>query len=145
MGLYLLQHMFYILHTDTFPSWRRGPWTSVKRGVWSLYVPQSPVSWIVTGTCTHLKERGYLLLRFHDYLLSCIFAAIWQILRGRSHRLQSNQLKTRKNFLASAGNWTQDLSVLSLLPCHLSHHTSTEFKNSLFQVLKEYIVKYFKR
>ena len=46
LGLYLLQHMFYIVHICIFsvnfqidlhfldiPSRRRGPWTSVKRGV----------------------------------------------------------------------------------------------------------------
>ena len=46
MGLYLIQHMFYIVHRDIFsvklsnrslfldvPSWRHGPWTSVKSGV----------------------------------------------------------------------------------------------------------------
>ena len=90
---------------------------------WSLYVPQSPVSWIVTRTCTHLMERGYLLLHFHDYLLSCVFAAIWQILRGGSHRLQSNQLKTRKNFLPQRGieprtfqSWVFCLAIWAITP-----------------------------
>ena len=90
---------------------------------WSLYVPQSPVSWIVTGTCTHLMERGYLLLHFHDYLLSCVFAAIWQILRGGSHRLQSNQLKTRKIFLPQRGieprtfqSWVFCLAIWAITP-----------------------------
>ena len=92
---------------------------------WSLYVPQSPVSWIVTGTCTHLMERGYLLLHFHDYLLSCVFAAIWQILRGGSHRLQSNQLKTRKIFLPQRGieprtfqSWVFCLAIWAITPHH---------------------------
>ena len=65
--------------------------------IWSLLVPQSPVSRIVTST--HLKERGYLLLHYRDYLLSCVFAAIWQILRGGFHRFQINQPpKKRKYF-----------------------------------------------
>ena len=66
---------------------------------WSFYVPQSPFSWIVTGTCIHFKERGYLLLHFCDYLLSVVFSAIRQILRSRSHRLQNNQPKTRENYI----------------------------------------------
>ena len=93
---------------------------------WSLYVPQSPVSWIVTGTCTHLMERGYLLLHFHDYLLSCVFAAIWQILRGGSHRLQSNQLKTRKIFLPQRGieprtfqSWVFCLAIWAITPSQM--------------------------
>ena len=53
--------------------------------------------------CTHLIERGSLLLHFHDYLLSCVFAAIWQKLKGGPHRLQSNQRKTRKIFLPQPG------------------------------------------
>ena len=31
-------------------------------------------------------------------------------------------------FLVSAWVWTQDLSILSLLPCYLSHHTSSLIK-----------------
>ena len=132
--------MFYIVHTDTFqsnfltdlhflddPSWRRGPWMSVKRRVEACIFLNHLVCWIVAGTCTRLKERGYLLLLFRDYILSHVLVAILQILRGRSHRLQSNQLKTRQNiFCAWARDWTQDLSVLTLRPCHLSHHNSAK-------------------
>ena len=108
--IFTLAHVFKIVHIDTFlvelskrssffdiPSWIRGPCVDVcEDRSWSLYVPQSPVSWVVTRTCTHLWERGYLLFCFRDYLLSCVFAAIWQILvRGGSDRLQSNQPKIR--------------------------------------------------
>ena len=107
---------------------------------WSLYVPQSPVSWIVTGTCTHLMERGYLLLHFHDYLLSCVFAAIWQILRGGSHRLQSNQLKTRKIFLPQLGieprtfqSWVFCLAIWAITPQQYLHYLNYLHKsNPLF-------------
>ena len=132
LGLYLLQHMFYIGHADTFSVklWNRfsffGGFMSVKRGVEA----QSPVFWIVIRTCTHLRERGYLLLYFRNYVLSHVFKAIWQILKSRSHMLHSKQTKTRK-ILALAGDWTQDLSFLSLLPCHLSHHTSAKIKKKL--------------
>ena len=75
-------------------------------------------------------ESGHLLLHFHVYLLSHVFAAKWKILRGGSHRDKSNQPKTRKNiclyFLPQPGiePRTGQSSVLNLLPYHLSHHTS---------------------
>ena len=31
--------------------------------------------------------------------------------------------KNKRLWLVLTGDWTQDLSVLRLLPCHLSHHT----------------------
>ena len=57
----------------------------------------SPVSRIVTGTCAHLNGKD-LLLCFCDYLLSHVFAAIQQILRGGYHRFQANQPETNKIF-----------------------------------------------
>ena len=61
----------------------------------------------------------------HGYWLPSIFVSIGQILWGRSYRFQSNHLKTRIffTFFALAGDRTQEHPVLSLLPCHLSHHT----------------------
>ena len=72
----------------------------------------------VTGPCTHLKE-GYLLLHFYDYLLSCVFAAICQVLRGGSHKLQTNQPKTGI-FFASAGDFSPESSALPSEPLHLA-------------------------
>ena len=100
---------------------------------WSLYVPQSvpqsPVNWAVTKACAHFKVRGYLLLLFCDYLLSHVSAAMQQILKGGDHKFQSNQPKTRENVfifvLPWLGVWNPDLSVLSLLPCHMNLHKSS--------------------
>ena len=89
----------------------------MKRGVEACtYIPQSPVSWIGIKTCRNLKERGYLLLCFCDYLSShVVFEAIRQILRGRYHSLLSNQPKTRDNiFLASVGDLDRDLESFAL-------------------------------
>ena len=72
VGLYLLQHMFYIICSDTFSvklSNKSSFWCSLME-MWAmdisearsqrLNVPQSPVSWKVKGTCTHLKKKGGL-------------------------------------------------------------------------------------
>ena len=37
-----------------------------------MYVPQSPVSWIVTRICTHLKYIIGPFLSSHDYLVYCM-------------------------------------------------------------------------
>ena len=63
-GLHLLQHIFYLVHTDTlfsrtfkqifiFACFLMEMWTMdiCEERSWSLNVPQSPVSWIITGTC----------------------------------------------------------------------------------------------
>ena len=109
MGLYLLQQT--VLHIPThaqssfqyiFMFWMI-PHGDMDHGcLWreELYFVCSSITCFlkVTGTCTHLMER-----EFHEILLSCVFAAMRQILRGKSHKLQSNQLKTRKNFLPQWG------------------------------------------
>lgn len=46
----------------------------------------------------------------HGYVLPHVFASIGWIVRGRSHRSQSNWLKTGENiFLASTGGLTPGL------------------------------------
>ena len=50
------------------------------------------------------KVKGTIIIGIAqlDYLLSCVFASILQILGGGSHRFQSNQPKIREIiFLAS--------------------------------------------
>ena len=47
------------LHIWMFP---HGDLDHGRLGRGELYFPPSPVSWIFTKTCTHLKEIGYLLL-----------------------------------------------------------------------------------
>ena len=93
-------------------SWRREPWTSVKRGVephgdldqgflWGeeLKLVCSSMTYFltisVTVTCKHLKERGYLLLHFvviycHMNLkirqvLSDTFFIYWNNLQRKTH------------------------------------------------------------
>ena len=48
---------------------------------------------------------------------------IWQ---SGFHWFQSNRFKQEKKFLALTADWTYDLSVLSLLPFHLSHMSSKQ-------------------
>ena len=74
------------------------------RSLWAISVKNCIQLWTVTGTCTHHKGRGYLLY-IHDYLLSHVFAAVQQILEVGSHRLQSNQPKTRENVLFRSSTW----------------------------------------
>ena len=61
------------------------------------------------------------ILHFMNYKVKAMFKKYWTP--------QNNQPKIRKkyfsSFLASAGDLTQDLLVLSLLPCHLRHHASS--------------------
>ena len=81
---------------------------------WSLYyVFQSPVSWIVTGTCTHLKEREYFLLSSHDNLLSHFMQQYGKYLEGDIMCSKATNRKQEKIFfyilLASARVWTQNL------------------------------------
>ena len=112
-------HTFSVKLSIHLQSWT---WTMTicEERSWSLNVPLSLVSLIVTGTCTHLEERGYLLC-FHDYLLSR------QILRGGSQRLKSNQTKTREDsfhfFLPrpglSPGPFSSNSSALPSEPSHL--------------------------
>ena len=92
---------------------------------WSLQVPQATVSWDLHTSYGKRVPSSPL----RDYLLSLVFAAIWQILRGGAHRFQSNQPKTRK-CLVSTRDRTHELSVLSLLPYHLSQHASRDSRIS---------------
>ena len=135
--------MFYIVYTDTWsvkissfldvPSWM---WIMdvCEESSWSLFVPQSPASWIVTGTWAILKEKCYLLLHSCDYLLSHVFAAIRQILRGGIHSFQRNQQKTRENvflfFFPQQGiePWTFQFWVF----CHAT--SATQLKLCIFTV-----------
>ena len=43
-----------------------------------------------------------------------------------SKAIKQKQYKCVLTFIASARNWMQDLSVLSPLSCHLSHHTLSQ-------------------
>ena len=58
--------------------------------------------------------------------LPFVLASLFQMIIGECYMLQRNQPKTReKKFLASGRDLTQNLEFPSLLPCHLSHHTSS--------------------
>ena len=73
-------------------------------------------------------------------MTSHVFATIQQVLKGGSHWLESNQLKTRGNifqfFLPRPRFEPRTFSVLSLLPGHLNHHTSSRQES-----LKTWIVE----
>ena len=73
------------------------------------------------STCVQMSSRSL------NYVLSHVFAAIWQIFRGGFQRFQSNQpkyIKAISFFLALVGDWTRDFLFLNQLPCHLGHYTS---------------------
>ena len=135
MYLYLLQHT--VLHIQTQIqilnlNFLLFPHEDVAHGhLWSgkLKLTCSPITCFLNShrdmhTPYRLTQRGYLFICFCDYLLSRVFAAIQQILRVGSHRLQTKQTKTRKFFLPWPGNWIQDLLILNILPYHLTHYTS---------------------
>ena len=84
----------------------------------SLDVSQSPFPWIVTGTLTHFKERGYLLLHsmtIYNHEICSKTANIW----GGSHGLQSNKPKRRKIFLPGQGIESRTFqSLVFFLECY---------------------------
>ena len=112
---YIFTTVHITVHRDTYTvkisnksscldnnSWKRGRLWREELG---LQFPQSPVSLIVIETCTHIRERGYLLLHFRDYLLSHVFEAIWQILKGKSQIFQSQKQKTSENIFWKIVSW----------------------------------------
>ena len=86
----------------------------------SLRVPQPPVSWIVTRT--HLKEKGYFLLCFSDYLFLMYLKQYVKYLEV--HLIASKAINQKQEkFFFLASDWTQDHPV-NLLLCNLSHNIS---------------------
>ena len=76
----------------------------------------------------HVSACIWMRTRSGDYLLSNAFAAIHKYLEIDLINSKGTNGETEKIFSlfrASDRVWTQDLLVLSLLPCHLSHHTSS--------------------
>ena len=59
-----------------------------------------------------------------SYLFPHVFALIWWKIRGRSHKLQSKQPKTRENLVFYFACLGRGLKPVLSVPWHLSYHTS---------------------
>ena len=98
------------------------PTNSASLNITQLESLQSQAEDCIAGLCSKMSRTNTLIVRARDK------NAGW-ILRGRAHEFQSTQPKTIENiFFSCLGrDLTLDLSVLNQLPCHLSHHTSSNF------------------
>ena len=86
---------------------------------------------IGTGTCTHLNERAYLLIPFRDiyhhmYLKQCGKNSEVDLISCKATNWKQDKIFFHFSYLGWGLN--TGLLILSLLPCYVSHHTSSSFE-----------------